>query len=301
MQARDLGVENPKPSAERRWRRGLGIQQPLVSHLQRWTGATLDLLHPPVCGACLDLLDGRASGVEAGAPILPALIAEPFASPASISATLDPCEVLPRLLPLCPGCATSLDAVPEPCQSCGEPDSPFGTCRHCAEFLPAFSAAFAPFHYGAAIRDLLRRFKYGDSPELARPLAQSLACALPKPLNFDLVSHVPLHWRRRWSRGYDQALLLAAKLAPALKLPFDPHLLRRHRATRRQVGNSRHIRQQNVESAFSAGKNLHQWEGARVLLVDDVVTTGATANACAEFLLRSGISNVQVASVARAG
>lgn len=264
----------PRPGTD--WRAGLAS----------WAGAVLDVLHPPTCAACGELLE----------PIDPdgAMGADP-------SGSIDPATDAsrPLFLPLCTPCSDTFEPVSDPCLRCGEPDSDAGLCGHCIVDEPPFESVVSLWHYGAAIADVLQHFKYSDRPELAKPLGRALACAqLPE---VDVIAPVPLHFRRRLSRGYDQALLLARELAKAAGLPFERSLLIRSRATSRQVGSSRVVRANNVAGAFEAGPALGRWAGARVLLVDDVITTGSTAAACAQVLLKGGVDSVHVACVARAG
>lgn len=274
--------------------------------LASWAGAVLDVLHPPTCAACSELLEpvdpvGPGDSVESVESVDPVGAVRAVDAVASIDLNdpVDPAIAAASFLSLCTPCSDTLEPVSEPCGRCGEPDSPAGLCVHCLASEPPFESTASVWHYGAAISDVLQRFKYGDRPALAKPLGRALACVeLPK---VDVVTPVPLHFRRRLSRGYDQALLLARELAKATGLPFERSLLTRRRATSRQVGASRVLRANNVAGAFEAGPSLHRWAGARVLLVDDVVTTGATAAACANVLLKEGVDSVHVACVARAG
>ncbi len=224
--------------------------------------AILDVLFPPRCAACQGLL-------------------EPRERPAA-------------LLPLCFACAESLTPIDQGCRLCGLPGER-ELCHACQEEPPPFDRARAVYLYGAAIADVLHRFKYEDHPELARPLADRMAAIeLSVP---EVVAPVPLHAKRRRSRTYDQALLLARELAAVRGWRFAPALLERTRATGRQVGRRRDERARNVAGAFRV---RGQVQGRAVLLVDDVVTTGATAAECARVLKRAGARRVEVASVARA-
>ncbi len=142
---------------------------------------------------------------------------------------------------------------------------------------------------------MLQRYKYEDHSALARPLGLLVAALdLPPP---DVVVPIPLHASRRRTRTYDQALYLARIIARARGWRFDAHLLTRIRATERQVGQHRDARALNVRGAFEASPAVR---GLGVLLVDDVVTTGATASECARALKSAGARWVAVASVARA-
>lgn len=169
------------------------------------------------------------------------------------------------------------------------------SCDACRVDPPAFDSASAAFLYGAAIADVIHRYKYEDHPELARPLADWI-CRLPLP-PVDLVVPVPLHASRRRERTYDQALYLAALVAKDRGVGCVPQVLTRLRATARQVGQHRSERIANIQGAFEAAVGA---AGRVVLLVDDVVTTGATVGECARALKEAGAKRVHVASVARA-
>jgi ComF family protein len=158
------------------------------------------------------------------------------------------------------------------------------------------------FAYGVfeePLRELVHLFKYGGVTALARPLGRLLRLAVPRDRGFDLIVPTPLHWRRRWTRGYNQAMLLARELAPALGLK-PVNALRRTRATSTQAGLSRTARRANVAGAFVV-RDPSRIHGRRVLLVDDVMTTGATLRACAAALKRAGARSVSIAVLARAG
>ena len=148
--------------------------------------------------------------------------------------------------------------------------------------------------HGGALATAVHRLKYRDRPDLARPLGGLLARALPD-LDADLVVPVPLHPRRLAARGYNQAGLLADVVAFELDLAVDPTALRRIRDTEVQAELGRADRQRNVEGAFRATQRV---AGRRVLIVDDVATTGATLQACAEPVRAAGAQRVDVAAVA---
>ena len=132
---------------------------------------------------------------------------------------------------------------------------------------------------------------------LAEPLARLLDRVLPPEMQFDAVVPVPLHWRRRWHRGFNQAELLARHIAKRRQIPVL-NALRRKRPTATQAGLAVAGRRRNVAGAFEPRrkKGIH---GARILLIDDVMTTGATANACATVLKRSGAKSVSLLTLAR--
>ncbi len=132
---------------------------------------------------------------------------------------------------------------------------------------------------------------------LARPLARFLERAIAVDERFDAVAAVPLHWRRKWERGFNQAELLARHVAARRNIPLV-NVLRRKRPTQMQASLAMAGRRRNVAGAFMlrAGANV---SGQRILLIDDVMTTGATASACATVLKRAGAKSVSLATLAR--
>ncbi|XYH96095.1 ComF family protein [Sorangium sp. So ce1128] len=158
--------------------------------------------------------------------------------------------------------------------------------------------AFAPF--AGSLAEGIRRFKYGDRPDLARPLGQLLLCAARDAgVRADLVVPVPLHPRRLAERGYNQAALLAAHVADGLAASFAPRALRRVRSTAQQAQLPRDLRLQNVAGAFRV-RAPERVQRRRVALIDDVATTGATLAACRDALLGAGAASVTYLVVAAA-
>ena len=131
---------------------------------------------------------------------------------------------------------------------------------------------------------------------LAKPLSDLLAAALPREQRFDAVVAVPLHWRRKWDRGFNQSELLAQSIGRRCGVPVL-HPVRRRRSTRAQAGLSNSRRRENVAGAFVAKPGRAR--GLRILLIDDVMTTGATASACAHALKRAGAKSVALLTLAR--
>ncbi|AKU92273.1 Competence protein F, phosphoribosyltransferase domain protein [Vulgatibacter incomptus] len=172
-------------------------------------------------------------------------------------------------------------------------------CATCTADPPAFSEVISAFAYGGAAAEAVQRLKYRGRREVASSLGGLVATSCASRLQkIDVVAPIPLHPSRRSERGYDQALLLARAIAREARKPLRPELLRRVRQTPGQVGSSRVDRLANLEGAFEAGPEA---SGLRVALVDDVVTTGATAASAAKALARAGASRVVILSVARAG
>jgi ComF family protein len=170
-----------------------------------------------------------------------------------------------------------------------------GRCMLCRNGRRGFDEAFCYGAYEGTLRKLIHLFKYSGMRRLAQPLGALLSEALPRGRQFDLVTAVPLHWRRRFQRGFNQSQLLAQAIARARGIPAA-EVLRRGSATRAQAGLSNAQRRENVAGAFRARRRV---AGLRILLVDDVMTTGATAGACARALKQAGAKSVSLAALAR--
>ena len=172
-----------------------------------------------------------------------------------------------------------------------------GRCSLCRLGLTGFDTVYTFGSYEDTLRELIHLFKYGRMRPLARLLGELTARAIPREHRFDLIVPMPLHWRKRWSRGYNQSELLAKEVARRWGVPVE-NIVRRVKATAPQAGLSNSKRRLNVRAAFRMRKGSNI-KGLRVLLIDDVVTTGSTASACASVLKRAGASHVAVAAVAR--
>lgn len=206
---------------------------------------------------------------------------------------------------LCPGCALEARrCLPPLCRRCGLPlagafDAVM-SCRDCRQNPPAFECARAPWQYTGAIRLGLQGLKYHHRHRIGRWLADEmaqLARTLDWPQQVDLVVPVPLHWVKHRLRGADTPAALARRVAAALQLPYAPQGLRRVRWTRTQTRLGLSQRRRNVADAFQAKSSLVQ--GRRILLVDDVLTSAATAQACSRALQDAGAAAVQVLTAAR--
>ena len=199
--------------------------------------------------------------------------------------------------PFCEVCAGAVDPLPPGCARCGLP-GPDPLCGACRAAPPAFDAVLAAGLFGGPLADAIHAFKYENRPALSRPLGAWLAGRAAFSADALVVS-IPLARTRRIERGYDQAALLADALARAAG-PRGRRMrgaLRRTRETPPQVGRSREERARNVAGAFEATAAV---AGRDVVLVDDVVTTGATADAAASALRKAGARSVVVVALARA-
>jgi competence protein ComFC len=172
-----------------------------------------------------------------------------------------------------------------------------GRCALCRSGLRAFDAAYCFGSYEGVLRELIHLYKYGRIQTLARPLGDLLAAALPRDQRFDAVVPVPLHWRRQWQRGFNQSELLARDVARRCGVPVV-RALRRVRPTLTQAGLSNTGRRRNITGAFAVRRRT-ALGGKRILLIDDVMTTGSTAAACALALKRAGAGRVALLTVAR--
>lgn len=178
--------------------------------------------------------------------------------------------------------------APACCPGCDYPRPPGldGFCDACAPLLEPLRSGPAAFAYGGPLADAIRRMKYARRSDLARPLG-TLLVERAQPLlgRFDAVVPLPLHPKRRRQRGFDQAALLAHPVARSLGLPMPRRWLTRRRDTRAQAGLDAAGRRDNLRQAFVASPHV---AGQKLIVVDDVRTTGATFAAAAEALLAQG-------------
>jgi ComF family protein len=164
--------------------------------------------------------------------------------------------------------------------------------------MRGFDCAYSYGFYEGPLQELIHLLKYQGIETLAGPLGRYLMAALPRDERVDLIVPVPMHWWRKWRRGFNQSELLAQAVAREAGIPFAD-AMRRTRNTPPQAGLSDHERRHNLTGAFSVPAK-RRVEGRRVLLIDDVMTTGATTSACGAALLRAGAERVLVLTVARA-
>ncbi|MCU0581697.1 MAG: ComF family protein, partial [Syntrophales bacterium] len=225
----------------------------------------IDLIFPPRCTACAKILEER------------------------------------RALPICEACFAGLRFSTSPlCPSCGAPyadqtatDHP---CEACLLSPPPFAAMRSVAVYAGVLQDMIHRCKYGHDISLGEFLGDMMA-DFPYPsfdLNdFTMVMPVPLHIKRLRERGFNQSLLLARAIAGRHKMKLDYLSLTRTTPTPPQTNFGRQEREENVKGAFAVARPL-RLRGEKVILVDDVYTTGSTVRECARVLKRSGVASVAV-------
>jgi ComF family protein len=174
-------------------------------------------------------------------------------------------------------------------------------CSDCLSAEPYFTRARAICHYEGLMMEAISRFKYGGVTQLAKPLGTFLAEYQDPELSFsgiDLLIPVPLHPRRLRERGFNQSLLLARFFKKKHSIPLDFTSLQRFRLTQPQTQLSASERRKNVRGAFRV-TNAEAVEEKRILLIDDVFTTGATVRECAKVLVEAGAKQVDVLTLAR--
>ncbi|MBW1689544.1 MAG: ComF family protein [Deltaproteobacteria bacterium] len=207
---------------------------------------------------------------------------------------------------VCESCKKALTPITHPlCTICGIPFSalsgPDHPCENCLRKMPSYDTMRAPYLYAGPIMNAIQRFKYNSETHLAAPLGGLLAAfartSLTQPEEFVTVP-VPLHKHRLRERGFNQSLLLAKAVASELGTPLNCLSLIRKRDTRSQTGLRRKERRKNVANAFSV-TSAAIFKGKKVLLVDDVLTTGYTLQECARTLKKFGAREVACITLAR--
>ena len=207
---------------------------------------------------------------------------------------------------LCADCWPKVEFLAAPqCAACGMPFAfemgEEALCGACVRERPAFARARAVMAYGDVSRKIILAFKHGDRTDTAPALGRWLVRAGAELVrDADLVAPVPLHWTRLFERRYNQAALLAHAVGRQAALPVIADLIERRRRTKPQVRMGPAARKRNLRGAFRVNpKRLALLAGKRVLLIDDVMTTGLTAALCAKALLARGAAQVDVLTVAR--
>lgn len=226
-----------------------------------------------------------------------------------------PCRICDRILtnasriPICEDCLAAFDRIVDPmCACCGRPfpggvsaESTQSLCRLCRVNFYAFDRARSFATYDETLSEAIVLLKYEQVTRLGHWFADRLAeivRSAPNNWQADIVVPVPLHVERRRERGYNQAELIARPLAKRLKLKFVAGLLVRTKPRPAQLVLSRSEHWKSVRGAYSTDKRRHV-DNLRVLLVDDVLTTGATLDACARALKKSGASVILGLTVGR--
>lgn len=217
-------------------------------------------------------------------------------------------------LPLCCGCRAQLPWIEQGCISCGEPVSARQRhCPRCEQHPLPFAEVIIPLRYAYPVDQWIGVYKYQSRPGMAGWLSQLLQDHITQHWQHrpTLITGVPMHPRKQRERGYNQSLLLARHLARAFKIPFDAHLLEKHKVTSHQRTLNAASRRLNLQGAFRIReiKSLRRdlrWvsEGDRIAgqtiaLVDDVVTTGATGAEIAQCLLDAGAASVTLWALAK--
>jgi ComF family protein len=229
--------------------------------------ATLDVALPQLCAACRQPVAGRG---------------------------------------LCPSCWSRLSFITRPyCERLGIPfvydPGPGILSMEAIASPPAYNRARAAVRFDEISRALVHALKYGDRLDLAPMMGRWISQAGRELLaEADALVPVPLHWRRQWARRFNQSAMLAAAISAESGVPIAAQALKRVKATVQQVGLSRAERATNVQGAFKVPtEGRPAVAGRRLVLVDDVLTSGATIEGCARALLRAGAANVDVLIFAR--
>ena len=255
---------SPPRSISSHLRGALSACRDAFAHLPK---LALDIALPTLCVSCREPVDGE--GVCAACWAKLSFIAPPFCPRLGIPFVYDPG---PELL--------SMEAIASP---------------------PAYQRARAAVRYDDVARTLVHSLKYQDRTDLAPAMGRWMARAGQELLDeADVLVPVPLHWRRGWSRRYNQSGALARVISRQSGVKLASEALRRIRATEQQIGLSRPQRASNVQGAFKvAAERSADIAGRRVVLIDDVLTSGATTDACARALLRAKAAQVDVLVFAR--
>ena len=239
----------------------------MAAPLRAVLGRALDVALPPLCPSCREPVGDNGLCASCWAKL--SLIAPPYCERLGIPFAYDPG----------PG-VISMQAIADP---------------------PAYHRARAAVRYDEVARTLVHSLKYGDRLDLAPTMGRWMARAGTAVLaDADALVPVPLHWRRLWMRRFNQSALLAKTISHESGVPVAEAALKRVKATAQQVGLSQSERAANVQGAFRVpeqGKS--EVVGRNLVLIDDVLTTGATLDACARALLRAGARSVDALTFAR--
>ena len=211
-------------------------------------------------------------------------------------------EITKQPYNLCGDCWAKLKFITSPkCSVCCVPldnvdhDMP---CADCLKFPPVFSKAYAPLIYNDSVKKLVLRYKNYDGLHLGPMFFGWMQRCIPEEIN--IIVPVPLHWWRFFTRQYNQAAELGKLIAKHTNISINLSLLKRVKATASQGHKSKLLRYENLKDAFVVTDTKNILQKVNVLLIDDVLTSGATANACAQTLLNAGAARVDVLTIARA-
>ena len=197
----------------------------------------------------------------------------------------------------CPRCLDRLEKVSNACHLCGlENQSDGEVCAVCLYDPPRWQQLIAPMQYRGLARELLLMLKFSESLYLANSLVSTLAKSFLTTSPPEVLLPVPLHPNRFIGRGFNQALEIARILSVRLDIPIDTQSLQRIRDTQAQAGLTANQREKNILKAFSC-TNVTAYR--HVAVVDDIVTTGSTANEITKTLHRAGIETVEIWGLAR--
>lgn len=209
---------------------------------------------------------------------------------------------------LCSKCWQSVRFISDPmCDACGLPfEFDIGShalCADCLHTRPLYARARAAFLYDEKSSRLITRFKYSDQIQLAKIYGEWLSSAGRELLaNTDFLIPVPLHYWRFVQRRFNQSAMLAGEISKNTGITHLPNAIKRTRHTKQQTGLTKTQREENVKGAFII-ESHHQVaiKGKNILLIDDVITTGSTIEQCTKALIKSGVAQVNVLTLARAG
>jgi|AZII01.1.fsa_nt_gi ComF family protein len=210
-----------------------------------------------------------------------------------------------RNIDLCHACEASLPRLGAHCDICATPVHSSGICGRCQSQRPAFSTVQTDLLYQYPVNLLLQRFKFGGQLAAGRVLAQLLEWHIREQVNNnnctlpDLLIPVPLHWKRRFTRGFNQSEIITRELSRQLKIKHCLQAVKRVINTPAQHHLSRKDRQRLPGNAFAPGRSAKVLQGARVALIDDVLTTGSTAQSLSQTLLKAGAKSVEIWLLAR--
>ncbi len=199
---------------------------------------------------------------------------------------------------MCDSCLQTVHwCVGNTCSRCGKPLSQGyeeDCCTDCQTREHLFQRGYSCVEYGEQERNLIHRFKYKEQAFLGKPMAEAMVDRiLPEGVWVDLIMPVPMFHKKERQRGYNQADLLARHLARYMHISYRRNLLNRVVATVPMNALSLEERQQNIKGAFSVAKGKNEEvSGKNILLIDDIYTTGSTADACAEALKVAGAANI---------